>query len=103
MQRGESAEALRLADESVDVLRRGGFAPELARAQLDRAQLLVEAGRSGRARTVLAEVVTTRIHADDPRIAARALQLMETVDAVDGRALLTAAESRVAAAASRSG
>jgi DNA-binding CsgD family transcriptional regulator len=99
MQRGEQEESLRLAEESVDELRRGGFTPESARAQLDRAQLLLDAGRSGRARQVLADVATTRIHADDPRIAARTLRLTEAVDAVDGRALLTAAETRVAQAA----
>ncbi|PPI40785.1 MULTISPECIES: AAA family ATPase [unclassified Rathayibacter] len=99
MRSGEPAEALRLADDAVDFLRRSGFAPELARAQLDRAELLVAGGRSARARTVLAEVATSRAHADDPRIAARTLQLTETVDAVDGRALLTTAEARVADAA----
>jgi len=99
MRRGERDESLRLAEDAVDALRRGGFAPELARAQLDRAQLLVDAGREGRARQVLVDVTATRIHADDPRIAARALRLSEVVDAADGRALLTAAETRVAQAA----
>ncbi|WP_420364144.1 AAA family ATPase [Curtobacterium aetherium] len=99
MQRGDRDESLRLAEEAVQSLRRGGFAPELARAQLDRAQLLVDAGREGRARQVLVDVAASRIHADDPRIAARTLRLTEAVDAADGRALLTAAESRVARAA----
>jgi DNA-binding CsgD family transcriptional regulator len=99
MRRGEPDESLRLAEEAVDELRRGGFAPESARAQLDRAQLFLDAGRSGRARQVLADVATTRIHADDPRIAARTLRLAEAVDALNGRSLLTAAETRVAQAA----
>jgi DNA-binding NarL/FixJ family response regulator len=99
MRRGEPEESLRLAEEAVDELRRGGFAPESARAQLDRAQLFLDAGRSGRARQVLADVATTRIHADDPRIAARTLRLSEAIDALDGRSLLTAAETRVAQAA----
>lgn len=99
MRRGEPDESLRLAEEAVDELRRGGFAPESARAQLDRAELFLDAGRTGRARQVLADVATTRIHADDPRIAARTLRLSEAVDAVDGRSLLTIAETRVARAA----
>ncbi|WP_420369438.1 AAA family ATPase [Curtobacterium sp. L1-20] len=99
MARGDQDESLRLAEDAVEELRRGGFAPESARAQLDRAQLLLDAGRIGRARQVLADVTTTRIHADDPRIAARTLRLTEAADAGDGRALLTAAETRVAQAA----
>lgn len=99
MRRGAPEESLRLAEDAVDAIRRGGFAPELARAQLDRAQLLVDAGRNGRARQVLTDVTATRIHADDPRIAARTQRLTEAVDASDGRALLTAAETRVAHAA----
>jgi len=99
MQRGQQEESLRLAEDAVEELRRGGFAPESARAQLDRAQLLLDAGRSGRARQVLADVAASRIHADDPRIAARTLRLTEAADTVDGRALLTAAETRVAQSA----
>lgn len=97
--RGDVEGALVLAEDAVDALRRGGFAPELARGQLDRARMLVEAGRSGRARQVLADVAASRIHADDPRIAARTLHLTELADTRDGRALLTASETRVARAA----
>lgn len=96
---GDRERALRLSADGLAALRRGGFQPEVVRAQLEQIQLLQDAGQVPRARHLLAGASELALRIGDPRLVARVATARAGLDAADSRAALTPAERRVALAA----
>jgi DNA-binding CsgD family transcriptional regulator len=80
-------------------LDRGGFVPELARAQLEHISMLRAAGDMPRARAVLSSTEGVALRMGEPRIIEQVEELRRQLDGVDGRSAMTRAELRTARAA----
>ncbi|OII31881.1 hypothetical protein BIU98_09095 [Curtobacterium sp. MMLR14_010] len=96
---GDGEGALRLSGEGLVALRRGGFRPELLRAQLEQVQLLEWSGQAARARHVLETLVEPATRLGDPRVLSRMDAVRSRLQSASTRTPLTPAELRVARAA----
>ncbi|GAB3605169.1 LuxR family transcriptional regulator [Conyzicola nivalis] len=96
---GDDERALRLSSDGLAALRRGGFQPELVRAQLEQIELLRSMGQVARGRHLLSTVTESAARIGDPRLIGRAESARARLESDDGRATLTPAELRVARAA----
>jgi len=96
---GDHVRALSLSADGLVALRRGGFQPEVVRAQLDQVELLASMGQFARGRHELTSVAESATRIGDPRLLARVEASRLRLESGDGRALLTPAELRVARAA----
>jgi DNA-binding CsgD family transcriptional regulator len=96
---GDDEGALRLSSDGLAALRRGGFQPEVLRAQLEQVGILEGAGQVARGRHVLEGAAELAARIGDPRLIARVEATRARLEAADGRAALTPAELRVAQAA----
>jgi DNA-binding CsgD family transcriptional regulator len=96
---GDHDLAARSSADGIVALRRGGFRPELLRAQLEQVEMAGHVGQHARARSLLVSLGEAAARVGDPRLIGKVAAAQERLDDANRRTALTPAELRVAQAA----